>query len=89
MVDPTPRTPTDLDLLAEEWLDTMLDLSPELHVHLGRPGRESDYTDRSPDGVAQAVDATRAMLARVRRAEALDAVEISLDAELLHRLNNA
>ena len=46
------RIPTPIDDLAEEWLDTMLELTPELHVHLGRPGRESEYTDHSPDGVA-------------------------------------
>lgn len=86
MADQTPRTPTDLDVLSEEWLDTMLELQPELHIHLGRPGRESDYTDRSPDGVADAADAARSMLARVRRAEPLDAVDQVTQAELIRTL---
>ena len=61
---PRPRSTT----LAEQWLDTMLELEPELHVHLGRPGRESDYADRSPDGHAAAADAAAAMLAPRRDA---------------------
>ena len=52
MTAETSRTPSPIDALAEEWLDTMLELEPELHIALGRPGRESDYADRSPDGAA-------------------------------------
>ncbi|MBC7631428.1 DUF885 domain-containing protein [Aeromicrobium sp.] len=86
MPDSTPRSPTSLDVLAEEWLDTMLELTPELHVHLGRPGRESDYTDRSPDGVGAAADAARSMLTRVRAAEAGDAVDDVTKSELIRTL---
>jgi uncharacterized protein (DUF885 family) len=86
MADANPRTPTPLDALADEWLDTMLELAPELHVHLGRPGRESDYADRSPGGAAAAADAARAMLARVRTAEPVDAVDEVTRAELIRTL---
>src|SRR5215207_2998898 len=86
MADSAPRTPTPLDALADEWLDTMLDLQPELHIYLGRPGRESDYADRSPDGAAAAADAARAMLARVRTTEAVDAVDTVTKAELIRTL---
>ena len=86
MAEPT-RPPTALDALSEEWLDTLLDLEPELHVHLGRPGRESDYADRSPDGHAAAVDAARSMLARVRGADTIDAVDTITKAELLRTLS--
>ncbi|MEJ7634638.1 DUF885 domain-containing protein [Aeromicrobium sp.] len=86
MAAQTPRTPTDLDTLAEEWLDIMLDLEPELRIHLGREGRESDYADRSPDGVAAAADATRAMLARVRATDPVDAVDAITQAELIRTL---
>ncbi len=86
MADSTPRTPTPIDTLAEEWLDVMLDLEPELHIHLGRPGRESDYADRSPDGAAAAVEAARAMLARVRTAVPVDEVDGVTQAELIRTL---
>ena len=80
------RIPTPIDDLAEQWLDTMLELTPELHVHLGRPGRESDYTDRSPDGVAAQADAARSMLARVRAAHPEDQTDVVTQAELVRTL---
>ena len=80
------RAPTLLDELAEEWLDTMLELTPELHVHLGRPGREADYADRSPDGHTAAADAARTMLSRIREAEAADPVDEITKAELIRTL---
>ena len=87
MVDqPTSRTPSALDLLAEDWLDTMLDLEPELHIHLGRPGREADYADRSPEGHAAVHDATRTMLARVNATEPIDDVDVVTKAELVRTL---
>jgi uncharacterized protein (DUF885 family) len=69
------RTPTALDQLSDEWLETMLELEPEWHVELGRPGREGEYADYSPDGHRARADATRAMLARVEAATPVDAVD--------------
>ena len=86
MTSETPRTPTPIDSLAEEWLDTMLDLEPELHVHLGRPGRESDYADRSPDGAGNAAAAARAMLTRIRKAHPADATDTVTQLELIRTL---
>ncbi|MCD9200095.1 DUF885 domain-containing protein [Aeromicrobium wangtongii] len=82
----TDREPTPLDDLSEQWLDTLLELSPELHIHLGRPGRESEYTDHSPDGVAARVDATRAVLDRVRGLRPEDATDQVTQAELIRTL---
>lgn len=86
MTSETSRTPTPIDALAEEWLDTMLDLVPELHVHLGRPGRESDYADRSPDGAGNAAAAAKAMLARVRTAQPVDSIDNVTQLELIRTL---
>jgi len=86
MTSETPRTPTPIDALAEEWLDTLLELIPEMHVELGRPGRESDYADRSPDGAAAAAAAARNMLARVRMSEPIDAVDNVTQLELVRTL---
>lgn len=76
------RTWTDVDRLAEQWLDTMLELAPELHVELGRAGREGEYADLSPDGHAAAADATRAMLRRVEATPAVDATDVVTRSEL-------
>lgn len=86
MISETSRTPTPIDALAEEWLDTMLDLVPELHVHLGRPGRESDYADRSPDGAGNAAVAAKAMLVRVRTAEPVDSIDNVTQLDLIRTL---
>ncbi|MET0449206.1 MAG: DUF885 domain-containing protein [Aeromicrobium sp.] len=83
---PDSRIPTEMDELAEAWLDTMLELSPELHIHLGRPGREADYTDHSPDGVAAQADAARSMLARARETAVEDEVDQITRAELIRTL---
>ncbi|RYJ06689.1 MAG: hypothetical protein EON52_05085, partial [Actinomycetales bacterium] len=60
------REQTPLDALGEQWLDTLLELQPELHVHLGRPGREGEYADLSPDGHQQLLDAGAAVLRQAR-----------------------
>ncbi|GAA1741560.1 DUF885 domain-containing protein [Aeromicrobium alkaliterrae] len=69
------RTPTPLDRVAEDWLETLLELQPEWHVELGRPGREGEYADLSPDGHAAMADAARATLRAVAATEPLDEVD--------------
>jgi len=86
MTSETLRTATPIDALAEEWLDTLLELAPELHVQLGRPGRESDYADRSPEGAAAAAAAARDMLARVRTSGPVDAIDTVTQLELIRTL---
>ena len=71
----TPRESTPIDAIAEEWVDTELDLYPEYRVYLGRPGREGEYSDYSPAGAENAVERTRRTLAVVRAATPLDAVD--------------
>jgi uncharacterized protein (DUF885 family) len=86
MADITPRTPSALDTLADEWLDTEIELHPEGRVMLGRPGSQSDYGDYSPDGAAADADAARSMLTRVRAAEPVDEVDRITQAELIRTL---
>ncbi|WP_293787787.1 DUF885 domain-containing protein [uncultured Aeromicrobium sp.] len=88
MTDAT-RTATGMDRLAEQWLDTLLELNPELHVELGRPGREGQYADLSPDGHASAADAARSMLAAARRTEVTDDIDRITQAELVRTLELA
>lgn len=81
------RTPTAVDALAEEWLDTMLEHQPEWHVHLGRPGREGEYADHSPFGHAGFADAARSVRRRVEHVEAADEVDVVTRAELVRVLD--
>ncbi|GAB2446711.1 uncharacterized protein (DUF885 family) [Conyzicola lurida] len=75
MTDATPRTPTTVDQIAETWVDTQLELYPELGVYLGRPGREGEYADYSPAGAENAIVHTRAALAQITAATPVDAVD--------------
>lgn len=80
------RTPTDLDRLAEEWLDVSVEHAPEMRVELGRPGDQSAYADHSPDGRAAAADAARAVLRRAESARATDAVDEVTRSELVRTI---
>ena len=74
---PTPaeRTPTAVDAVAEAWVDTQVELSPELRVHLGREGDPSAYADYSPLGAERALDAARAALRALEAATPADEVD--------------
>src|SRR5690606_27614817 len=63
------------DAIAERWVDTTLELAPEHRVALGRPGREGEYGDYSPEGIAASIDAARAALASLRAATPVDFVD--------------
>ena len=80
------RTPTPIDQIAEDWIDTQLDLFPEYHVWLGRPGREGEYSDYSPDGHARAAEATAATLSRIEAAEAVDDIDTITKLDLTREL---
>ncbi|CAN5179719.1 DUF885 domain-containing protein [soil metagenome] len=70
-----PRLSTPIDAIAEAWVDTETDLYPEYRVMLGRPGREGEYADYSPEGLARVIEATTEVLAAISAAEPVDAVD--------------
>ncbi len=80
------RTPTAIDVLAEQWLDEMVEHEPELRVHLGRDGDQAAHADRSPDGHVAMTDAARATLRLVEAAEPADAVDEVTRSELVRTL---
>ncbi|HWU46001.1 MAG TPA: DUF885 domain-containing protein [Humibacter sp.] len=80
------RTPTPIDTIAEEWVDTELDLYPEYRVYLGRPGREGEYGDLSPAGLQQAATAMKATLAKIRQAEPVDDIDVVTKLDLTREL---
>ncbi|MEY9953456.1 DUF885 domain-containing protein [Leifsonia sp. EB34] len=75
MTNAEKREPTPIDTIADEWVDTQLELHPEYHVWLGRPGREGEYSDYSPAGAEQAVGKVREALAKIRAAEPVDDID--------------
>ncbi|WP_314148904.1 DUF885 domain-containing protein [uncultured Leifsonia sp.] len=75
MTNAEKREPTPIDTIAEEWVDTQLELYPEYHVWLGRPGREGEYADHSPAGAEAAVAKVKETLAKVQAAEPVDEID--------------
>ncbi|MCU1514405.1 MAG: hypothetical protein JWO10_1495, partial [Microbacteriaceae bacterium] len=69
------RQPTAIDAIAEQWVETELQLFPEYRVYLGRPGREGEYADYSPTGAERAADETAAALLLIRESTPVDAVD--------------
>lgn len=69
------RTPTEIDAIAEAWVDTQLDLFPEYRVYLGRSGREGEYADYSPEGAETAVAEVKKTLSQISSATPVDEVD--------------
>lgn len=80
------RTPTEIDAIAEAWVDTQLDLYPELRAYLGRPGREGEYGDYSPDGADTTASHTRKALHAITTANAVDEVDRVTQMDLAREL---
>ncbi|HZU92545.1 MAG TPA: DUF885 family protein, partial [Microbacterium sp.] len=87
-----PRTPSAIDKVADEWVDTIVALSPILGTYIGRTDVNDRFGDFSPEGHEEIVAATRATLAKLQALEPVDAIdqvtktdlssELSLDLEL-------
>ena len=80
------RSPTAVDAVAEAWVNTELDLYPELRVYLGRPGREGEYADYSPAGAEKAYAAAQDALAKIEAATAVDDVDVVTKLDLARTL---
>ena len=80
------RTPTAIDAIAEAWVDTQLDLSPEYRVHLGRAGREGEYGDYSPAGNEHAVAEVKKALALIASAAPVDDIDNITQLDLTREL---
>jgi len=91
-----PRTPSAIDKVADEWVDTIAVLAPTLGTYIGRSEVNDRFGDLSPQGHEEVAAATRATLAKLAALEPVDAIdevtktdlsaELSLDLEL-HEAN--
>ncbi|ERK72913.1 DUF885 domain-containing protein [Leifsonia aquatica] len=75
MTNAEKREPTPIDTIAEAWVDTQLELNPEFHVWLGRPGREGEYADYSPAGSERTIGEVKKALAAIEAAEPVDEID--------------
>ena len=80
------RTPTAIDQVAEEWVDTLVDLSPVLATYIGRNEANGRLDDLSPEGRDRAIAETRRALAALESHEPVDAVDEVTKADLGNEL---
>ena len=69
------RTPSDVDRIAEAWVDTLIDLNPAVGTYIGRPSADDRLGDYSPEGHERSVNEIRRTLAALRAAEPVDEVD--------------
>ena len=83
------RHPTELDRIAEEWVDTLCDLDPDYRVWLGREGDVTGYADLSPEGHAAWEAAAKRTLSALESAPVVDDVDRVTKADLVAELRLA
>ena len=71
----TSRTRTPLDQVADDFVDTIVRLSPITATGIGAPGHDHELDDFSPAGLAERAEAARAALRQVEAAEVVDDVD--------------
>lgn len=86
------RTPSAIDAVADDWVDTLVTLEPTLGTYIGRAEVNDRFADLSPAGRDEVAAAARATLARLTALEPVDAIdevtksdlsaELALDLEL-------
>jgi uncharacterized protein (DUF885 family) len=69
------RVPTAIDRIAEEWVDTLCELDPDMRIWLGRDGDITSYGDYSPEGHETYISAVRTALTQLRTAEPVDDID--------------
>ena len=83
----TPRTPTAIDAVAEEWVDTLATLEPTLGTYIGRDDANDRYADLSPDGHGQYAAEVRKTLGALEALTPADPVDEVTKADLSSELN--
>ncbi len=75
MSAPTPRERTEIDAIAERWLDTVVELRPELGTYIGRDTYPDRYADYSPQGHQELATKARQVKDELARATPRDDVD--------------
>lgn len=70
-----PRTPSAIDAVADEWVDTIAVLAPTLGTYIGRDEVNDRFGDLSPAGHEEIAAVTRTTLDRIAALEPVDAID--------------
>lgn len=77
-----PRTPTAIDKVAEDWVDTLVELAPTLGTYIGRDEVNDRFGDLSPAGHEAIAAATRQTLDALTALEPVDTIDEVTKADL-------
>lgn len=80
------RTPTEIDRIAEEWVDTLVSFSPELATYIGADGDLERYQDYSLNGRAAIRGAANATIGKLEAADPVDDTDRVTKTDLLAEL---
>ena len=69
------RTPTAIDQIAEEWVDTLVDLDPTVGTYIGRTEGDGRYGDYSPAGHERFIAEAKKTIAQLDAAHPSDSVD--------------
>ncbi|MGP6176863.1 DUF885 domain-containing protein [Microbacterium sp. A196] len=83
----TPRTPTAIDKVAEDWVDTLTGLNPTLGTYIGRDAGNDRYSDLSPEGHERYIAAVRKARRDLAALDPTDAVDDVTKTDLLSELD--
>ena len=75
MTHDTLRTPTAIDQIAEEWVDTLVDLDPTVGTYIGRTEGDGRYGDYSPAGHERFVAEAKKTIAQLDAARPVDSID--------------
>ncbi|MFK4760732.1 DUF885 domain-containing protein [Microbacterium sp. ZW T5_45] len=81
-----PRTPSAIDKVADEWVDTLAVLAPTLGTYIGRSEVNDRFGDLSPEGHEEIAAVTKATLAKLSALEPVDAIDEVTKADLSSEL---
>lgn len=80
------RIPSEIDALADGWVDALVELQPTLGTYIGRHHVDDRYADLSPVGQETAVAAVRSTLTELSALTPTDAVDEVTKADLAAEL---
>lgn len=69
------RTQTQIDAIAESWVDTLAELSPTLGTYIGRTEHADRFDDFSPEGHQRFADEARRTLSALETASPVDPID--------------
>lgn len=87
MTQDSARSRTNVDQIADAWVDTLAELSPTTATYIGRDEYNDRYDDFSPAGAERLIEAARSTRAALVAAEAVDEIDTITKIDLTRELD--